>query len=213
VWIISNISLIHGAVKRRHSFILPWIYWQLVFVIIALIVLIWSSVVMADLTNKPFSEVKGLNDAMIAALCCVCPFLFTVIYSSIVVYSFYCDLKGVKRKENMPDTSAPRRTVKPPGSSTSHRPPAVLPTTELRYEDLPMQTFNSNLRVMPPGSSMSHRPPPIPPQTDEHIYEDLPMQNARNTLSSNAATPGQDGTYAVYAYTLPDRLPETNHFN
>jgi len=30
---------------------------------------------MADLTNKPFSEVKGLNDAMIAALCCVCPFL------------------------------------------------------------------------------------------------------------------------------------------
>ena len=76
-----------------------------------------------------------------------------------------------------------------------------------------MQTFNSNLRVMPPGSSMSHRPPPIPPQTDEHIYEDLPMQNARNTLSSNAATPGQDGTYAVYAYTLPDRLPETNHFN
>lgn len=164
------------------------------------------------------------------------------------MYSFYCDLKGVKRKEDMPDTSAPVRTVMPPGNSRSHRPPAIPPKTEEhRYEDLLMQTFSSNSHAMPPGSStshrppaippnteqhryndlpmqtsnvhvmlpgssMSHRPPPIPPKTEEPIYEDMPMQNARNQLSPNAANAEQEEMYAVYAYTLPGRIPETTQF-
>jgi transposase len=99
-----------------------------------------------------------------------------VIYSFIVVYSFYCDLKGVKRKVDMPETSAPPRPVIAPGSSTSHRPPAALPTTE------------------------------------EHVYEDLHKQNAHNNLQPNAAKAEQEGIYAVYAYTLPDRFPETTQF-
>jgi hypothetical protein len=127
-----------------------------------------------------------------------------------VVYGFYCNLKGVKSKEDMPDTSVPRKYVEPLGKSTSHIAPANSPKTEEEqiHEDVRMQNFRNNLNVMLPGSSTSPRAPALQPKRGEQIYEDVRKHNARNNLHSDAAKAEEGEVYAVYDYTLPGRFSE-----
>ena len=64
------------------------------------------------------------------------------------MYSFYCELKGVKSEEDVPDTSVSGSCVTPQGSSTSPCAPPVPPKTAEGniYEDLRMHTARNNLR-------------------------------------------------------------------
>ena len=137
-----------------------------------------------------------------------------MIYSSIVVYSFYCELKGVKSKEDMPDTSATPSNVTSPGSNTSHRPPPVPTKTEGNIrEDVRMQTDRFNVRRMLPSSIKFPRASPIPPKTQEnvHVYDDMHTHTARKNLGFGAATANEGQYYPVYEYTLPER--NSNQFN
>jgi hypothetical protein len=68
-----------------------------------------------------------------------------VIYTFIVVYSFYWELKGMKTKEDMPDTTDSGKCVTPPGNSTSPSTPPKT-TEENIYQELPMHTARNKLR-------------------------------------------------------------------
>jgi hypothetical protein len=134
-----------------------------------------------------------------------------VIYSFIVVYSFYCDLKGVKSTEDMRDTpvSPTYEYVTPTGSSTPQRPIPV-PRKREHIHDVLTQTAPHNFHVTSSSNITSQTPPPLPPKT-EHIYTALEMRPVRN--NSDAANPEEGEEYGVYNHVLPDRFPEIIHFN
>jgi hypothetical protein len=131
-----------------------------------------------------------------------------------VVYKFYCDLNGGKSTEEMRDTSVSPtyEYVTPTGSSESQRPIPVLRKREEHIHDVLTQTARHNFHVTSSSNITSQTPPPLPPKT-EHIYTDLQKRPVRSNLRSDPAKPEEGEVYVVYEHVLPDRFPETTHFN
>ena len=127
------------------------------------------------------------------------------------MYSFYCDLNGVKSTEDMPETSVSPtyEYVTPTGRSTSQGPIPVLRNRE-HIPDVRTHTARNNFHVTSSSNTTSHRPPALPPKT-EHTYADLQMRPLRN-LPPDAAK-SESEVYVVYEHVLPDRFSETTHFN
>jgi len=64
-----------------------------VFFVIALMVLIWSSIVMVELRNPWVSADRELRAAMISALCCVVPFLCEYVTNATTPFIYLVDIE------------------------------------------------------------------------------------------------------------------------
>ncbi|XP_069682321.1 uncharacterized protein [Periplaneta americana] len=93
LWIIINLLLLYGAMLKQYRFLVPWICWHVAFPIVAFAEMVWAAVWVKKLSPFHFYLIIPLEEVGVAILSCVVPFLCTVIYFWIVVYSFYSDLK------------------------------------------------------------------------------------------------------------------------
>lgn len=85
---------------------------------------------MGKVTALRGAQYGFLKDSMAAVLSCVVTFLCTVVYFFIVVYSLYCDLKGVDSNNALNTSERPVITVLPPGSNKYAAAPHIHPVLQ-----------------------------------------------------------------------------------
>jgi hypothetical protein len=158
-----------------------------------------------------------------------------VIYFSIVVYSFYSDLKGVKSQQDTPDKTDSPRNVMPPGSSTSPGVRFIPPKTEENVHSnvtalnarnnsgfiagsarqgnqyQTEENVHSNVAALSSRNNLAFAARSAGQgnqyQTEEYAYSNVTTPSARNNVEFAASSAGQDNQYQTY-YEIPDRYPE-----